>query len=204
MKNQLIIIKNGIDVDKFSFNQIIRDRVRKEYRIGSDEILIGQVGRFSIQKNHIFTLDVFKKILSQSKQYKLMLVGDGELRHEIETIISDNGLEDYVILVGSVNNVQDYLNAMDVFVFPSLYEGFGIVAIEAEATGLPVIAAEQLPRDMNVTGDVKFESLDDIDGWISDILNVDPTERTDRTYSIIEKAHDSYSVAKTVRDLYLS
>lgn len=204
VKNQLIIIKNGIDVDRFSFNKTIRDRIRMDYQIETNEILIGQVGRLSVQKNHLFTLKMFKELHLQANQYKLMFVGDGELRNEIEAFITDNGLDDYVILVGSVNNVQDYLSAMDVFVFPSLYEGFGIVAIEAEATGLPVIAANQLPKDMNVTGKVIFESLDDIDGWISDILSVDIANRTDDTRSIVETKHDSSSVAKTVRDLYFS
>lgn len=204
VKNDLIIINNGIDVDRFHYNLQIRSVIRKQIGVKDGDLLIGQVGRFSVGKNHLFSLGLLKELMKESDKYKMIFVGDGELRDEIEDYIKNNGLSNNIVLTGNVTNTQDYYNAMDVLVFPSLYEGFGIVAIEAQSTGLSVIASDSIPQDINVSDKVMFNSLSDMQKWIDDIKNVNIEERADRTALIKAKKYDSVSVAEEVRELYFS
>ena len=202
VENELIVLKNGIDVDRFRFDPTVRAKIRAQLGINEDTVLIGQVGRLSRSKNHEFSIEILKKLRLQSDRYKMIFVGDGEMREQIESFISSNGLTDHIILVGNVNNVQDYMNAMDVFIFPSLHEGFGIVAVEAQATGLPVIASDTIPRDINISGKVKFESLGYAGAWTEDIKKIDLKNREDGADMIVGQKFDSVSVAESVRELY--
>ncbi len=202
VENKLIVLKNGIDVDRFHYNPSVRSEIRDQLGVDSDEILIGQVGRLSRSKNHAFSIEILKGLRSKSDKYKMVFVGDGEIREEIESLISESGLKDQVILVGNVNNVQDYLSAMDVFIFPSLHEGFGIVAVEAQATGLPVIASDTIPHDVDISGRVKFEGLDDAGAWVYDIEKIDTSNREDGVDMVVKLNYDSVSVSESVRELY--
>ena len=199
----LVILKNGINIDKFYYNPETRGMIRNQLDVEEDTILIGQVGRLSAAKNHAFSMKLFQELQSRSERYMMIFVGDGELRDEIEGYINSNGLNGKIILVGNVDNVQDYMNAMDVLLFPSLHEGFGIVAIEAQATGLPVIVSEGIPKSVDLNGKVKFNRLDDIKSWINDIENVVKIPRNNGAPIVVDQKYDSDSVASEVRNLYL-
>ena len=150
VKKQLIVVPNGINVDDFKRDEEKRKSVRKELGISERQFVIGHVGRFSFEKNHQFLINVFENYRRINVNSRLLLVGDGELRDEFFQLIEEKALEECVIFTGSVDNVQDYYQAMDCFVFPSRYEGFGYVALEAQASGLPCVVSTNVPNDVLV------------------------------------------------------
>lgn len=173
------IVHNAIDYEKFMFNNDIRIKIRNEQNFNKDDIVIGNVGRFVNQKNHAYLIDLFNNVLKINSNYKLLLIGTGELENEIKEKVHSYGIDDKVRFVGFKNNVEDYLNAMDIFVFPSLYEGLGIVLIEAQANGLKCLATNnKIPVEANATGRVNFIDLDNQSEWINQILT-ENTERVD-------------------------
>ena len=157
--NKMIILKNGVDLNDFSYNHSTRTDIRLKLNIPDDSFVIGHVGRFSYQKNHEFLIDIFEKVLEINSNAVLMLIGDGENKKEIELKIKELGIASKVRLCGLVNNVNDYMQAMDVFVLPSRYEGLPIVGVEAQASGLPVITSNNVSLELKITNDVQFLNL---------------------------------------------
>lgn len=143
------VVKNGISVKDFAFDNTIREEVREQLGI-QNKLVIGHVGRFETPKNHSFIIDVFEQV-SGKIDAVLLLVGDGSLRSEIEKKVRDKGLTDKVIFLGSQQNVSKYLNAMDIFMFPSFFEGLGIVLIESQANGLRSYVSDRIPPEAIVT-----------------------------------------------------
>ena len=169
-QGKVIVINNAIDVEKYEYNQFIRSDVRKEFNI-DDEFVIGVVGRFHEQKNHKFMIEIFKKILNKNKNVKLMLVGGGELEKDIHQMIDDNNLNDFVIFTGIRTDVSRLLQGMDIFVLPTLYEGFGNVFIEAQASGLKTIASlEGVPKSTKITDLIEYISLNEPPETWADII----------------------------------
>lgn len=196
---EAIIIRNAIDIDRFKFNEEKRKLIRKELNINENDIVIGHVGRFSTVKNHKFLIEIFNEFQTNKENTKLLLVGDGPLRNEIEKQIIDLNIKDKVILVGNKKNVEDYYNVMDLFVFPSFYEGLGMVLIEAQINGINCVASKDVvPSEVNITNHVKFISLDDgIEEW-NKILN----EMNITRYNTIEKIEKSgYNVREECKKL---
>ena len=197
------MINNGINLEKFCFQKEIRDKVRSQLKIQEYDLCIGHVGRFSVVKNHKFLLDLFKRVQTEHHNAKLLLVGDGELRTEIEAQIKHLEIGESVILTGEVTNVTDYMQAMDVFVFPSLWEGLPIVGIEAQATGLPIIASDKITKDMDVTGIVKYLPLDNNDEWINAVIQTKEYIRESKTAEIRDHGYDVRQLGETMTKLYL-
>ena len=181
---EAIIIKNAIDIERFKFNEEKRKLIRKELNINENDIAIGHVGRFSSVKNHKFLIELFNEFQKDKRNAKLLLVGDGSLRNEIENQIATLNIKDKVVLVGNKKNVEDYYNAMDLFVFPSLYEGLGMVLIEAQINGLNCLTSKDaVPNEVNITGHVKFVLLNaGIKIWNQTLKEMDVTR-----YSELEK-----------------
>lgn len=162
----VIVLNNAIDVDKFKFNIKTREKIRKKLGIADDEFVVGHVGRFVKTKNHEFLLRLTKKMIDDGDtKIKLLLIGDGPLLEKIHNEIKELKIETNVLSVGIKENVQDYLQAMDVFVLPSLYEGFGMSLLEAQVSGLFCVASNYVTQEVNVLNMVEFISLDDIDMW---------------------------------------
>ena len=137
-KGKVTIINNAIEVDKFLFNEEVRNQMRKELNI-EDKFVIGHVGRFVEQKNHTFLIDIFYEVQKERPNSILLLVGDGPLYNMIYQKVERLGILDKVIFAGVYNDVSKFYNAMDMFVFPSLYEGLGMVLVEAQINGLPCL-----------------------------------------------------------------
>lgn len=143
------IIKNGIDVEKFRFNSSTRDRIRK--RLGIDDcFVIGHIGRFGIEKNHKKLIDVFYEITKMDSSARLVLCGDGEERSNIEAHIREKELEDRVILLGVIDNVHEVLQAIDIIVMPSLFEGLPFALLEAQAAGLKCIVSDTVSKESDI------------------------------------------------------
>lgn len=194
--NKVSILHNAVDLNIFNFDKEERQRIRKEFEIGDKEILVGHVGRFMRQKNHKFLIRVFKKICNRNPNAKLMLVGVGELEKDIKEQVKQLGLDEKVIFTGVRSDVPKLLSAMDVFVFPSFYEGMPNTVIEAQATGLPCVVADTITREANITGLVKYLPLDNIDNWAKETLESIKQGRTDTKSDFIKNGYDIESVVQ--------
>lgn len=164
-RKDVIILKNGINTDKFLFDKGIRNEIRECYN-ASNQFVIGHVGRFDNLKNQIMVVKVFESYVRDHSDAVLWLIGNGPEKNNIEKYIFDHGIEDKVLFWGVRPDVNKLMFAMDVFLFPSVHEGLGLVAIEAQASGLPVIASTGVPKDTNVTGLIQYIPLDEFDTWL--------------------------------------
>ena len=197
------IINNAIDSSKYVYNPDKRKSIRTDLSIQPYELIIGHVGRFAQVKNHTFLIDVFHEI---SKQYKakLLLVGDGEFRDTIDCKVKAYNLEDKVIFTGVQSNVSDYLQAMDVFVFPSLYEGLPLTLVEAQASGLPCVISDAIPSECKKTDLVTQLSLDSgSEKWAEMVIALSQTKRKDTSAQIIASGFDIKNNANKLADFYI-
>lgn len=162
-----IVIRNGFDVKACLFNEQNRQKVRDAYGL-RNQLVIGHSGTLLPVKNQMFLIELMPDILSSRPDAMLMLLGGGEevytklLKEKVKTY----GVEDKVIFCGAVDNVAEYLSAMDVFAFPSLREGTPLALLEAQANGLPCIISDRIPMDAQLTSLVKAYSLDSKAMWI--------------------------------------
>jgi len=186
-KKKVFIVPNAIDVESFLYNEENRKKIRNELKI-NDNFVIGHVGRFYYPKNHEFMIDIFKEINIKNPNSKLLLVGSGELMEKIKEKVKSLNLEKDVIFVGAKNNVNEYLSAMDLFLFPSIFEGLPVALIEAEASGIKCISSTNVPKESDVTGLVDFIDLNDKQKWIDAVLNIEKDYKRISTIDMITKA----------------
>lgn len=175
-----LIIENAIDLKKYVFNPIKREQIRKQLGI-ENNFVIGHIGRFHFQKNHKFILQIFAQILEERNDAVLLLVGDGDLREEIINYAQSLGVNESIIYTGAVLNAQDYYNAMDIFVFPSIFEGLGLVGVEAQANGLPTIIADTIPAKVLVNDNSAILPIEDPILWKNKVLELSSFPREDQT-----------------------
>lgn len=198
------IIMNGIDTDLYCYNENIRQEMRKQLSITEECFVVGHVGRFSVVKNHVFLVRVFSEIKKKHKNSKLLLIGSGEEEKTIKQVISELDLTEDVIFVGNVNDVYRYLQAMDVFVMPSLYEGFPIVAIEAQGAGLPCILSDSISNQVDITEPVHFINLEETyETWANKVIEYKNYVRQDTREQIITHDCDIGTTAEIIRNIYL-
>lgn len=198
------IIKNAIDINKFIFNEEKRKELRKELNINENEFVIGHIGRFDYQKNHEFLLDVFANVLKTTANAKLVLVGDGDLRREIENKISMLNIKNNVILLGVREDVNNLYNVFDLFVLPSHFEGLPVVLVEAQTNGLPCVVSNTITKEAKATNKIRFLSFNSIELWTKTIVgflsmkinrNIDKKQIADLGYDInfeVEKLQEMY------------
>lgn len=197
------VLNNAIDTKAYVVDEEKRRQVRERFGISKQELLIGHVGRFCYPKNHDFLVDVFK-VINGMKISKLILVGDGELRTEIEEKIEHLGLTEQVIFTGIRSDVADLLQAMDVFVFPSHYEGLPVTLIEAQAAGIPCLISENISIECKKTNLVWQKSLSDsIEEWAEKILELASIKKKNTYQEIVSAEYDIKENAKWLQKFYL-
>ncbi|RYL95747.1 glycosyltransferase family 1 protein [Sporolactobacillus sp. THM7-4] len=184
-QNKVQIINNAIDCEKFRFREDVRQIVRRQLTIEND-LVIGHVGRFADQKNHDFLIDLFHAIHKRHEQTRLLLIGEGELRPMIEKKVNDLGLDQDVLFLGKRDDIPELMWAMDVFVLPSRFEGLPVVAVEAQAAGLPLVLSDTISSETKITDRVRFCSL-----------KKPLTEWEEMVLSIIDKHKDTAGELKT-------
>lgn len=194
------VINNAIDTNKFRYDDSIREKIRCELNIDSDTKVLGHVGRFSKQKNHNFLIDIFYEYNKKNNNSLLLLLGKGTLVKEVEDKVKNYGLEDKVLFVGTKDNVYDYMFAMDYFIFPSLYEGLGIVLVEAQATGLPVLTTDVIPDEAIVSD--KFYKLSLKNTAREWAYKIDDLEVTNRHQNSLCLDYDIERNTKLLEDFY--
>lgn len=203
--NEFMVIPNGFNLSKFSFDAEKRREMRDKLQL-TNELAIVHVGRLAPQKNHKYLVEVFDCIHKKRPESKLFLIGDGELRHDVERQVASLGLSDSVVFLGSLPNVGDYLQAMDAMVFPSFYEGFGTVVLENQCSGLPTLATDGLTKETKITECLEFMNInDDPQKWAEKVIEmVGRIERKDRTEDIRKAGYDIKDTYKILSDFYLS
>lgn len=164
------VIHNSIDLKTFSFDNNKRIGIRNILGISSDEILVGNVGRLTNQKNQIFLIDVMREIVSVNHKFKLLILGNGELEKTLKNAIKLNKLENNVIIHSSVTNIDEYYDAMDVFALPSLYEGFPVSLVEVQANGLNSLVSNTVDKTAKLNQNVTFLDYNNIELWKDSIL----------------------------------
>ena len=199
--DKAVILKNGIDIEKFKYSGEKRNKIRTEYNINDDIRVIGHIGRFSKVKNQMFLLNVFNEYHKKNKNTKLLLVGDGELINEVKNKAKEYGIEKDVIFVGQANNTDELYNAMDLFVFPSLYEGIPLTLIEAQTNGLPIIASNNIDKSAKIVESFTFEDLSVID-WNKDIKKLINMKRTENLEAITNSGYDITAQADRITQIY--
>lgn len=195
------LLKNGVDLSKFKFEEEYRNEIRGKFNLRPDDYVIGHVGRFCNQKNHKFLIDIFNNYLKTNNGY-LMLVGEGELREEIEEYVDSLGIKNHIIFAGTTSEVYKYYSAFDLFVLPSLHEGLPVVAIEAQATDLPVIMADTITQEAKITTNVSYLPLSDMDLWVSGINQYKNIERKDTKEEITASGFDIKASASNLIKFY--
>jgi len=193
------VIKNAIDIRQFSFNATVRNKLRNELNI-SNQFVIGHIGRFEEQKNHRLIIDILAEVSKLNKNSILLLIGDGSLKENILEKCDSLGLKSKVIFTGVRTDIPQLLQAMDVFLFPSLFEGLGIVAIEAQAAGLHTIVSDKVPEEVHITPFIERISLDiSPNAWAEKILQYNNNYVREDTFNDICKA--GYDIKNNATEL---
>lgn len=201
---ELHLIRNGIDTSVFQFDNTIRNNLRAELGL-SDKKIILHAGRLTEVKNQKFLIHLMRRMADMKRNVKLLIVGEGELREELENLISSLDLKDFVMLLGTRADINQFYQAADVFVLPSFHEGFPVTLTEAQSAGLPCIVSNTISRETDITGAVKFLPIDEdsYSDWAEAIerITYSAEERKKRGQIVINNHFDISDVAKDFKSL---
>lgn len=193
--NNSIVINNGIDIDKYSVTSKDNKRLKLELNIPDNYYIVGHVGRLVDSKNHDFIIEVFKRLNKIRPDSVLLLIGEGELKEKIKEKVQKYDLSGKVYILGNRNDIPELLSIMDVFLFPSKFEGFGNVLIEAQAAGVKCIASSSVPIATKLTNYIVYLSLNDsLDKWVEETLESFKHEK--KTFGL-----ENYEIRNTVKKL---
>ena len=197
------VMNNGVDVEKYSFDNDARNRIRNQLHIPDDTVVLGHVGRMSEQKNHKGLIEIYSAYHKANPESVLLLIGKGELEESIRKQVQESGIENSVIFTGAVSNVNEYLSAMDVFLLPSLWEGLPFVLVEAQANGLLCIASEEgVTKEAELTPTMHFCSLKNTDEWIRCISGNTHDHQAENEKYIRDSQYSVINTTKILERLY--
>lgn len=201
---QVRVIRNAIDLQSYAYCQEKRERYRQELQLGSG-LVLGHVGQFREQKNHRQLLEIFAAVCKAEPAARLVLVGDGALKEEMEALAQTLDIRENVVFTGARNDVKDLMNAFDIFVFPSLFEGLSVVAIEAQANGLSCVFSDTVDPATVLTNHVQQLSLDDsAETWTEKLLQMPRCRHSENTDLIRRAGYDISIEAEKLTELYCS
>ena len=195
------VIPNAIDAQMFRFSEQVRREVREQYGL-EDCLVVGHVGRLQYQKNQTFLLDAFRHLHEREEKARLVLVGDGPDLTELEAKAVTLGIEREVLFLGNRDDVNRLLQAFDLFVMPSHFEGFGMAALEAQAAGLPCLLSASVPKETKLTRNVEFIPAEDPAIWAEHMLNMLERHeiRRDEAQTIADAGYDIGTAAQRLED----
>ncbi len=200
--NEVLVINNAIDINRFLFDEDIRRRIRNEHNL-KDKFVIGHVGRFDKQKNHNFLIDVFNEVYKKNKDARLLLLGDGSLIDTIKAKVKTLGLNDVVMFMGNVDNVNEFYQAMDVFMLPSVWEGLPVVGIEAQTADLPCVFSDDVTKETTILSSTKYlNRKDSIKKWADTVMNAKKHNRVDRSEEVKAAGYDIETESRKLADIY--
>lgn len=203
-EGKIYLLNNAIDIDKFKYDEKIRKEKRKELGIKDNQIVIGHLGRFVAQKNHTFLIDIFNEIHKKNKDAILVLAGQGPLMDEIKSKVKDLGLTESVKFLGQRTDANELYQAFDIFCLPSIYEGLGLVLIEAQCAGNLCFASTEVPNIAKTTDNLEFIPLSaSPEDWATEILtNIENHQRKVHINEIKKSGYDIKEEAKKLEKKY--
>ena len=198
------VVKNGISISDFEYNPVVREKYRKQMGL-ENCFVVGHVGRYTEVKNHTFLLKVFKELLPVVPEARLLLIGSGELKQQIvEEVFADENMMGKVILLEDRTDVNHLMQVMDCFVMPSLFEGLPFVLVEAQCAGLKVLCSDTVSREVKLTGNIAFMSLDEpAEKWAESVRDYCGYHRESVSKEIADKGFSIGGVASELVELYL-
>lgn len=201
-KSKIKLMNTAIDIEAFAYNSFFRKKIRKDLGL-ENKFVIGHVGRFAYQKNHTFLVEIFSEIKKRIPEAVLLLRGEGELKEIIESQIVQLNLQESVKIIGRIDNIGKILSAMDIFLMPSLYEGFPAALVEAQTSGLPCIVSDLISRETQITSLVCFKPLISSE-WIKKIEEIYERhdERKSMERDIIVAGYDIKDQIKKIEKAY--
>lgn len=197
---EYIIIPNAIDTYKFKFSECKRNEYRKKLNIDDKQFVIGHIGRFNIQKNHKFIINVFNEYLKINNKAILLLIGAGELLNEVKKLCKNLSIEKNVIFMNNIKNIYDYYNVMDLFILPSFFEGLPLVAIEAQANGLICLFSDNVTEETKVSDKVEYLKLD-CNIWVKKISEYAKKNQENRINSYKKILHSKFEIKKLAKKM---
>lgn len=198
------ILKNAIDAEQYIYSKGVAMEKRGELGIDKESLVVGLTARFAQPKNHELLIDIFRSLKNKHPNAKLLLIGDGPLRERIHSKVRSMGLDADVVFAGVRDDVNALVQAMDVFVMPSLYEGLPLSIIEAQAAGIPCLISDKVPFECAVTENIRSLSLNEsVDTWSDTVLEMAKLGRTNQYARICESGFDIRKNAKKLQDFYL-
>lgn len=203
-KGEVTLINNAIDTKSFIYDENIRKKIRNELKINDNNLVIGHIGRFVEQKNHDFLVDIFNEIHKYNNDSVLILVGEGPLQEKIKEKVNHLNLKESVKFLGVRNDVNELYQAMDLFIFPSLYEGLGMVLIEAQISGLPCLVSSEVPKDAKITNVLEFLNLNDnIDTWVNKAIDLSRIKRKQYLDKVNKAGYNIEIESKKLEEEYM-
>lgn len=203
--NSYEVIKNGIDLSIFAYDEKKRNEFRDKINAGNRKV-IGHVGNFIYQKNHEFLIDAFNELIKKDKNYLLLLISDGALLEQMKEKANNLGISENVLFLGKTTEVSSYLQAMDIFLLPSHFEGLPVVLIESQALGLPCIVSEKVSTEAKLTDLIEFLPITDTTTWVNKIINTNIDDRREKCkkahISINKKGYNVSNNAYKMKKLY--
>lgn len=198
------VLNNAIDTEKYICNDCIKNKKDKELCIDESQTVLGHVGRFDNAKNQIFLVNIFNELQNYNENSKLILVGNGKNFELVKEKVKFLDLENKVIMTGVRDDVNEILQTFDMFVFPSIYEGLPVSVIEAQASGLKCLLSDTVTKEVDITGNVEFMSLEKSPKeWAEKIVSMLPYERKNTQQKIIDAGYDIKSTSEWLTDFYI-
>ena len=196
------VLNNAINTDQFLYQPSIREEVRREHHL-EDCLVVGTVGRITPQKNPLGIVEIFNRIFARNQNARLMWIGDGPLRTEVEEKLRQYHLQEYVLMLGVRQDVSRLLQGIDVFILPSLFEGLPVVAIEAQAAGLRCFLGDTITQEANIAKRCIYLPIGQPEVWAEAILSADLT-KVDTRQQIVDAGYDIHTTADWLQAYYLS
>tara|TARA_R110000868_G_scaffold186388_1_gene428838 strand:- start:3525 stop:4670 length:1146 start_codon:yes stop_codon:yes gene_type:complete len=196
------IMNNAIDAMSFIYNPQKAKDLKKDLKL-NNQIVLGHVGRFTHQKNHEYLLKIFAEVIKQNKQYTLILIGDGPLQNKIKEQAKNLGVSKHIQFLGVCTNIPELLQVLDVFVFPSFYEGLPVTLVEAQAAGLKILASDTIASEVKLTNDLQFLSINNSPKlWADTIIKLDFIKKVNNFQQIVDGNYDIISNTKEIEKFY--
>src|SRR5690554_5568869 len=199
-----VVLNNAIDVESFLPDKTARERVRAAMGFSYDQKVIGHVGRFVEEKNHTFMIDVLQAMVKRNPEVTMLLVGDGPLKERVRIKAEKIGVVNHIVFAGARSDISELMQAMDVFFFPSLFEGLGVAAIEAQASGLKCLVSAGIPSEARVTDNLEFMSIEmPAEVWAEKLLEYASGYDRKNTYQmIVDAGYDVKDNARWLENFY--
>lgn len=198
------VIKNGILLSKYAFSQENRIKLRKKYGYTDEKIIVGIIGRLNPEKNPFFAVNVLEEWLNKASDRCAIFIGDGALKTDVQAVVKEKSLDKRIKFLGTVDNVNEWMSAIDCLLLPSLFEGLPFVLVEAQTAGLRCVVSSSVSQEANITGLVKYVDLqEDLNVWVQKLEEQIDLGRENVTLKLIEAGYSIEDSAKKIIDILM-